>query len=189
VRTKLLAEKAAIALRDSGHRANIFRVGFLTPDTETLTFQENADDSGFVQQLKSYVSLGVIPTGALMHSFCPVNKVSDAIMRLYRRGALASETYHLDRFLDESQARALIAAGKRCRAMEDAEFFDFLAERLEQRDVAQAATAILLHDGLLERELSTEVVTLSERTELLLRRIGFAWGDVTPEEVWSLASV
>ncbi len=188
-RTKLLAEKAVIALRDSGHRANIFRVGFLTPDTETLTFQENADDSGFVQQLKSYVTLGVIPIGALIHSFCPVNKVSDAITQLFRRGALASETHHLERFLDETQARSLIAAGKRCRAMEDPDFFELLAERLGDRDVAQAATAILLHDGLLEREASTEAVTLNERTELLLRRIGFTWGTVTPEEVWSLASV
>ena len=72
--------------------------------------------------------------------------------------------------------------------MEDPDFFELLAERLGDRDVAQAATAILLHDGLLERQLTTEVATLSERTELLLRRIGFEWGNVTPEEVWSLAS-
>ena len=187
VSTKLLGEIAAIRLRTSGHRSNIFRVGFLTGDSESLKFQENADDSGFVQQLKSYVNLGVIPTGALMHSFCPVNKVSEAILRLFARSGLASQTYHLDRFMDEATARRMIAAGKKCKAVEDADFFDLIAERLGEPAVAKAATAILLHDGLLDRELNTEVATLSERTEMLLRRVGFTWGEVTPEEIWSLA--
>jgi hypothetical protein len=40
---------------------------------------------------------------------------------------------------------------------------------------------------LLDKELETEIVTLGEKSDRLLARTGFAWNDVSPEQVWSLA--
>jgi thioester reductase-like protein len=187
VRTKLEAEKLTLELRKTGLVANVFRVGFLTGDTKTLRFQENADDSAFVQKLKSYAALGAMPLGALVHSFCPVNEVSRAILSILPIAAHANETHHLDRFLDEGDAERIARTHATLRTMDDASFYEWLARRLDEPGVAQSATAVLLHEGLLDEQLTTEVVTMREKTEHLLKRVGFAWSAVAPEQVWSLA--
>ena len=186
IRTKLEAEKAAIALRREGRVANIFRVGFLTGDSKTLRFQQNVDDSGFVQKLRSYVALRAMPESALIHSFCPVNAVSDAILRLMFVSSLQNETHHIERFTDEDDAQRIASESPDVRTMEDAAFYDWLSEHLDDPEITKAATSMLLHDGLLEDKGRTEIVTVRERTDLLLRRLGFAWSDVAPAEVWSL---
>ncbi|HUJ62529.1 MAG TPA: amino acid adenylation domain-containing protein, partial [Kofleriaceae bacterium] len=186
VRTKLEAEKAVQALRDEGLACSIFRVGFLTGDSHTLRFQENASDSGFVQTLASYVALGKIPVTALAQSFCPVNEVSQAILRLLGASALLSETHHIDRTIDPDTARRILLGNPRCEALGDAEFYDWLARNVANPAIGQAATAMLLHEGLLDERIETHTVTLREKTDRLLERAGFAWSEVRPEQVWSL---
>ena len=186
VRTKLEAEKAVLALRDEGLACNIFRVGFLTGDSETLRFQDNASDSGFVQTLRSYVALGKIPLSALNQSFCPVNEVSDAILRLLGASSLLNQTHHIDRVLDPADAERLLAANDRCQPLDDASFFEWLASHLDDPDIGQAATAMLLHEGLFDEAGTTETVTLREKTDRLLQRAGHTWTATRPEHVWSL---
>ena len=186
VRTKLDAEKVVQRLRDKGLACNIFRVGFLTGDAKTLTFQDNADDSGFVQTLHSYLALRRIPRSALSQSFCPVNEVSDAIVRLMSASSLLNQTHHVDRTLDAGDVDRILAGDARCEAMDDAEFYEWLAARVHDRDVGPAATAMLLHQGLLEERVATETITLREKTDSLLEAAGFAWSTVRAEQVWSL---
>ena len=186
VRTKLEAEKAVLALRDEGLACNIFRVGFLTGDSSTLRFQDNASDSGFVQTLRSYVALGKIPRSALNQSFCPVNEVSDAILRLLGASSLLNQTHHIDRVLDPIDAERILDAGDRCEPLDDASFFEWLAAHLDDAVIGQAASAMLLHEGLFDAQATTETVTLREKTDRLLARAGFTWRAVRPEQVWSL---
>jgi amino acid adenylation domain-containing protein/thioester reductase-like protein len=186
VRTKLDAEKAAMEMRQEGLVANLFRVGFLTGDSETLRFQQNADDSGFVQKLRSFVELGAMPSTALIHSFCPVNEVSDAIVRLMFVSSLQNETHHIERFTDAADAQRIAFEATNVDTMDDADFYQWLADRLEDANVTKAATAMLLHQGLLDEEGGTETLTLRDRSDLLLARLGFKWSSVSPEQVWSL---
>jgi tyrocidine synthetase-3 len=188
VHTKLEAEKAAIRARQEGLVANIFRVGFLTGDSRTHRFQQNADDSGFVQKLRSYVALGALPQSALVHSFCPVDEVSDAIMRLLQASALRNETHHIDRFTTPADAQRFLAQMPELKALGDAAFYAWLADNLGESRVAKAATAMLLHEGLLDQATGdvTETVTVRERTQALLAKLGFEWSEIAPEQVWSL---
>ena len=186
VRTKLDAEKAALALRRDGGTVNVFRVGFLTGDSKTLRFQQNADDSGFVQKLRSFIALGAMPETAMIHSHCPVNEVSDAILRLMFTSALQNETHHVERFMTREDAQRVTLESRRLRTMPDAEFYDWLANHLDDPEFAKAATAMLLHEGLLDDAAGTDVVTVSERTNLLLDRLEFHWSSVSPASVWSL---
>ncbi len=186
VRTKLDAEKAVLALRDEGLACNIFRVGFLTGDSATLRFQDNASDSGFVQTLRSYVALRKIPLTALTQSFCPVNEVSDAILRLLGASSLLNQTHHIDRVLEPEDASRILDAGDRCAPLDDASFFEWLAAHLDDPEIGQAATAMLLHEGLFDARVTTDTVTLREKTDRLLARAGFTWSAVRPEQVWTL---
>jgi thioester reductase-like protein len=186
VRTKLDGEKVVHALRDKGLACNIFRVGFLTGDSKTLTFQSNADDSGFVQTLQSYLALRKIPTTAFAQSFCPVDEVSDAIMRLMSASSLLDQTHHVDRMLGADEAEAIIAGDSRCEPMTEDDFYEWLAARVDDREIGPAATAMLLHQGLLEDRVATETITVREKTDSLLTAAGFAWRAVRPEQIWSL---
>ncbi|HEX7699751.1 MAG TPA: SDR family oxidoreductase, partial [Kofleriaceae bacterium] len=185
VRTKLMAEKAVLELRDQGLACNIFRVGFLTGDSQTLRFQDNADDSGFVQTLKSYVALGKIPELQLAQSFCPVNEVSDAILRLMGASSLLSQTHHIDRVIDPDAAVRLLDRA-RVEPLPEAEFFEWLAAHISDPKIGPAATAMLLHEGLLDRGGSTATVTLREKSDRLLARAGFTWSPVRREQIWTL---
>jgi thioester reductase-like protein len=185
VRTKLLAEKAVHELRDQGLACNIFRVGFLTGDSQTLRFQDNADDSGFVQTLKSYIALGKMPEAALAQSFCPVNEVSDAVLRLMGASSLLNQTHHIDRVIEPDAVARILAAGT-VEPLPEAAFFEWLAANLGDPKIGPAATAMLLHEGLLDRDGTTSTVTLREKSDRLLSRAGFAWSPVRPEQIWSL---
>jgi thioester reductase-like protein len=174
------------ALRDKGLACNVFRVGFLTGDSKTLTFQSNADDSGFVQTLQSYLALRKIPLSAFAQSFCPVDEVSDAIMRLMSASSLLDQTHHVDRILSADDAEAIVAGDSRCEAMDEGDFYEWLAAHVDDREIGPAATAMLLHQGLLEDRVATETVTVREKTDSLLAAAGFAWNAVRPEQIWSL---
>ncbi|WP_394834947.1 amino acid adenylation domain-containing protein [Pendulispora rubella] len=186
VRTKLEAEKAVIELRQHGLVSNIFRVGFLAPDSQSHKFQENADDSGFVQRLRSYSALGRIRSGALNQSFCPVDEVSKAILSLLPLSSLSNETHHIDRSIEPREVERISRANAQCELMDDASFYQWLADHLGEAGVAQAATSVLLHEGLLDEGSKTHVVTVNEKTERLLARVGFSWGNISPAQVWSL---
>src|SRR5262249_12930179 len=159
VRTKLEAEKLVVELRAEGVACNVFRVGFLTGDSATLRFQDNAGDSGFVQTLRSYVALGKIPTTALAQSFCPVNEVTDAILRLLSTSSLLDQTHHLDRVIDPEVAAAIAGSGP-CAPLDEAGFFEWLAAHLDDPKIGQAATSMLLHEGLLDEQVGTHTITL-----------------------------
>ena len=186
VRTKLEAEKLVHALRAQGLACNIFRVGFLTGDSKTLAFQDNADDSGFVQTLGSYLALRRIPRTALCQSFCPVDEVSAAIVRLLSTTSLLDQTHHLDRALAPEDVDRILAGDTRCEPMDDAEFYEWLAAHVSDPEIGPAATAMLLHQGLLDERAGTETITLQDKTDRVLARAGFAWSAVRPEQVWSL---
>jgi thioester reductase-like protein len=186
VRTKLDAEKLVLALRAEGQACNIFRVGFLTGDSTTLAFQDNAGDSGFVQTLQSYAALGRIPEGSLCQSFCPVNEVSSAVVKLMGASSLLDQTHHIDRILSPDEVDLILANDSRCQPMDDAEFYEWLAASVSDPKVGPAATAMLLHQGLLDGRIATETVTLREKTDRLLARAGHAWSAVRPEQVWTL---
>jgi len=124
---------------------------------------------------------------ALTQSFCPVNEVSDAILKLLGASSLLNQTHHVDRVIDTETAERIVAADPRCSALPDAEFFEWLAAHISDAGIGKAATAMLLHEGLLDQGVTTETVTMREKTERLLARAGFAWTSVRPEQVWTLA--
>ncbi|MBF0545767.1 MAG: amino acid adenylation domain-containing protein [Candidatus Riflebacteria bacterium] len=187
VRTKLEAEKLALNLRNTGRVCNIFRVGFLTADSNSGRFQENAADSAFVQKMRGFLELGRIPIGALVHSFCPVNEVSRAILTLFSQSSLANETHHIERLISLAEAEAIGHADPRCEGMDDGAFYRWLAIHLDDPGVSRAATSILLHEGLLDEKVSTQAFEMHEKSKCLLSRLGFEWSPVTAKHVWRMA--
>ena len=63
---------------------------------------------------------------------------------------------------------------------------EWLAANLGDPKIGPAATAMLLHEGLLDRDGETATVTLREKSDRLLERAGFTWSPVRPEQIWSL---
>jgi len=134
---------------------------------------------------KSYMALGKIPEAALAQSFCPVNEVSDAVLRLMGASSLLNQTHHIDRVI-EPEAVTRILAADTVEPLAEAAFFEWLAANLGDPKIGPAATAMLLHEGLLDRDGTTATVTLREKSDRLLERAGFVWSPVRAEQIWSL---
>jgi len=112
--------------------------------------------------------------------------VSAAVVRLLATSSLLDQTHHVERVLDLATAEAIVAADARVQAMDEAAFYDWLAAHVGDAEVGPAATAMLLHEGLLDRDGTTATVTLREKSDRLLERAGFVWSPVRAEQIWSL---
>jgi len=113
------------------------------------------------------------------------DEVSDAILRLMGASSLLSQTHHIDRVIDPDAAVQLLDR-ERVEPLPEAEFFEWLAAHISDPKIGPAATAMLLHEGLLDRGGSTATVTLREKSDRLLARAGFTWSPVRREQIWTL---
>ncbi len=109
------------------------------------------------------------------------------MLRLLGASSLLNQTHHVDRVIDPDAALRLLD-GDRVQPLPEADFFEWLAAHITDPKIGPAATAMLLHEGLLDQGGTTATVTLREKTDRLLARAGFVWSPVRPEQVWSLTA-
>ena len=83
VQTKLEGEKVAIEARKNGVNTSIYRVGNLVFNSKTGKHQENLDDNGFYQTLKSYLNIGYIPDIIDEVEMSYINYTAKAICTLF----------------------------------------------------------------------------------------------------------
>jgi thioester reductase-like protein len=157
-------------------RCNIFRVGNLTFDATNGKFQENINDNAFYSLLKSYVELKYLPLPGEFE-FSPVNEVADAILRLIESKNLINETYHIHNpmtITSDQLAGYLQSLGYEVSLLEAEAFVKYLLKNKSLK--GDLINNILLRFNFFDATgVSTPVRIKSDKTLLLLKRIGFEW--------------
>jgi len=179
VQTKLEAEKLVIAAREKyGIRTNIFRVGNISFNSKTGHLQQNVEENAFSVTVKSFVNLGVVPETADEAELSFVDSTSASVLALFDRSVIHNQIYHCHNTFSVKLSELLTspALGLAVEKLPFAEFIDRLKEEYSVECRRQHVENILLHRGWLESEdESTVMVTLSERTARLLKRLGVEW--------------
>lgn len=179
IQTKLEAEKMVIAARDKyGIRTNIFRVGNISFNSKTGHLQQNVEENAFSVTVKSFVNLGVVPETADEAELSFVDSTSASVLALFDRSEIHNQIYHCHNTFVVKLSELLTspALGLAVEKLPFAEFIDRLKQEYPVECRRQHVENILLHRGWLENEDdSTAVVTLSERTARLLKRLGVEW--------------
>lgn len=182
--TKLEAEKLILSARQRGLTANIYRVANIVFDSVNGRFQENIEDNGFFRQVKSFVAIGVVLEGMDRRDFSYVDQVAGSILTLFDRPALFDEIFHIQHETKESIGELLESPELNLpvQRMRVPQFVDHLVEKLKYDEYREDIESLLLHMGWLEKNNAKTVTKIStEKTLLVLKRLGFEWSQLEPE--------
>ena len=177
IRSKQEAERLVVAARQDLANACIHRVGNVVFAAEGGPLQINIKDNAFFRQLAAFLRLGVVPDDSHIW-LCHVDIVARAMVRLATAADLTNETHHL-----ESDRRDLLATFVSPVAGVHACGFDGLLQRLEaavdephmQVALSETLENLRLFSGLSPQSRARRLEIVSDRTQILLARLGVVW--------------
>jgi thioester reductase-like protein len=188
VKSKLEAEKKVLAYREKGLNASIYRVGNLAAHSETGKFQENISDNAFYASLKTYLTMGMIPFGEeTWADITFIDQTAEALVLLITGKGFINETFHLQnitRLSLEKLAKFLRKKGIKIKLVTMEQFLDYLADCIENEGNRPIIDRFLLHGGMLSDEKwETVNMVVSDRTQWILKKLGFEWQEVTAQHI------
>ncbi|MBE6047298.1 MAG: NAD-dependent epimerase/dehydratase family protein, partial [Clostridium sp.] len=182
VSTKLEAEKILIKARNEGINTNIYRVGNLVGDSKTGIFQKNIEDNAFYQRIKSYIKLGILQESSLdFIEFSFINDVSHAIVKLFDINNLNNEIYHLynpNKISNIDFVKLLRASGVEMNLLKGENYINKLKEMYKDDRLKDTINNLIVYSEVYGEEVSTEAITFNEKSEMILKRLGFKWHEV-----------
>ena len=181
IRTKQEAERLVIASRNELANACIHRVGNIAFASDSTILQQNISENAFFRQLVAFIRLGAVPldlTASLSH----VDIVARSLVALADSKTLTNEIHHIETSRRDRLADIILSEDGMKKHLSACNFGDFLTTLKDAIDVPEMESALAetvenygLQSGrsLLARMHGVEVT--SERTRLLLEKLGITW--------------
>jgi hypothetical protein len=163
-------------------------VGNLAAHSKTGKFQENIDDNAFYASLKTYLTMGMIPFGEESWADITfIDQTAEALVLLITRKGFFNETFHLQNFTRlslEKLAKFLGKKGIKIKLVTMEQFLDYLVGCIEHKGNRLIIDRFLLHGGMFSNEKwETVNMLVSDRTQLILKKLGFEWQEVTEHHI------
>ncbi len=182
VRSKFLAERLIYeSVINKGLNAKVLRAGNLAPRSYDGHFQINAESNNYLNTLKGFKTLGMIPYSASVAAteFSPIDKVAEAVI------LLAKTPKECTCFMMSNNHRPLMGdvidcmneTGSNIRCVEDEEFIAAVSEALKNPEkcaLMRPFMAYSLNGAKGSTALSLDALNVSYTSEIL-KRMGFSW--------------
>jgi amino acid adenylation domain-containing protein/thioester reductase-like protein len=184
VRTKQEAERLVIASRAELANACIHRMGNISFATVGTRLQRNIGENAFFRQLVALMRLGVVPV-ELHASITYVDVAARALVALAGSAALTNEIHHIqtthrDRLVDF--IRTAEGMSDTVRACDFGAFLERLQDAIDEpameSALAETVEALGLHSGRSATAGLHRMAVVSDRTQVLLERLGIAWPEI-----------
>ncbi len=170
IHSKYEAEEAVILARDSGVRANIYRIGNLTWRFRDGKFQLNAEDNGFMSRIRAIRKLRAVSDeiNAFPMDLTPVDECAAAYVALVFNGECGKiyHLYHPELFTAEALLHKLHV---RFKHMESWELRSMISEQCKDKDIA----VILFYLNMAQQSKTVNVQ--NRETIKSLTQAGFQW--------------
>ena len=184
IRTKQEAERLVIASRGELANASIHRVGNISFATDSAILQHNISDNAFFRQLVAFMRLGVVPL-ELKASLSHVDVVARSIIALADRKNLTNEIHHIESSRRDRLADIILAEEGMEKIVHTCDFGEFLQRLQDAIDEPEMESALaesvenynLQSDSSILSKTHGVVVT-SDRTQLLLEKLGITWPEI-----------
>jgi amino acid adenylation domain-containing protein/thioester reductase-like protein len=188
IRSKLAAEKEVLAFRQKGLHTSIYRPGNLIFHSETGKFQQNIEASAFYANFKAFLLLGIAPEVFGLDDMTFVDWAARALVLLMTRKGLYNETFHIhnNRRLSWQEMEGFLRkVDKNVRVVDLEQFLQCLLSRINDNHCGPEIDRLLLHSGLFDtfRQRRTMSMVVSDRTRMMLKRLGFEWPRVTAPHI------
>ncbi len=187
--TKLAGEKVAIAARNSGVCVNIFRAGNLTFDSKSGLCQQNINENAFYRIIKSISLLGAAPDTLDESEFSFIDCAAHAMLLIFDKKALANGTYHIRNDRPQKLSRLLSApdSGLDMRVTSFMEFIELLISHSGDEKLKPLIDDLIVHrDWDYELRRKTFCFLRSDRTDLILNKLGFHWREAAGADCFEM---
>ncbi|MCU0288697.1 MAG: SDR family oxidoreductase [Acidobacteria bacterium] len=192
--SKLKGELLIEEARTKGLNAAIFRVGNLVFQSGTGRFQENIEDNAFYNLLKSFIKIGItIESDEAELDFSFIDQTAKAFALMYDRESLLGETHHLynsNKICPNEFAMMLREIGENLKTVTVNEFLDILQNNYENPGIKNYIERLVSHTLTFSSSSDsiTNIKTVSEKTELILDRLGFQWPKLNKDHAAKMLS-
>ncbi|MES2355827.1 MAG: amino acid adenylation domain-containing protein [Pseudomonadota bacterium] len=181
IRTKQEAEQLVIAARGELANASIHRVGNLVFAADGGALQMNIKENAFFRQLAAFMRLGIVPDDS--HAWlCHVDVIARGLVLLAGTANLSNETHHLENARQDTLAEFITTAndvGDTVRSCRFDVFLETLRSAIDNPAINAALTETLenfgVYNGRSPQARSRRLEISTERTQLLLARLGVSW--------------
>ncbi|CAL7959838.1 hypothetical protein GAMM_120015 [Gammaproteobacteria bacterium] len=184
IKTKSQGEQQVIKYRDHMVNSNIYRVGNLAFISENHRVQENIEDNAFFNRLKCLHKIQCVSSDFNLVEISQVDLTAQAIVKIFDKEQLSDNIYHV--FNPHLFSISNIFAGNNeTRIFTTDQFVGNIINKLINGDIHhELILKFLLHQGWLDglnTEASTSIQVLQNRTQYILRQLGFEWLHVSSE--------
>ncbi|RUR20271.1 amino acid adenylation domain-containing protein [Legionella sp. km535] len=186
VKTKYEGEKIVMKYRKHGILGSIYRVGNLAFIANSHRGQENIEDNGFFTRMNCLINLKMVAPEIGMEEISPVDLTAQAIVKLFDIKALSNSIFHV--FNPEPYNLGDILTQDSSFDVEKVsinQFISSIINQLENKEYNQSIELFLLHRRWLNEQhrYTTQIKILQDRTQAILKQLGFVWDTVTNEDV------
>lgn len=183
-RSKYEAEKLVLDGIYDGLDAQVLRLGNITSRESDGKFQINPESNAFVNRLKAFISLGVLPKSLRKQEieFTPVDKCSDAIIKVMQNKCTDISVLHLynrNHSTIEKLLKVLKTFGFTINTCNDTDFSEFINKNLSNKSFKNDLSGIV-NDLNLDKKLSyqTNVSIKSDFSVDFLLHCKFKWNKI-----------
>ncbi len=173
IHSKYKAEELVLLARESGLKANIFRIGNLTWRMSDGRFQRNMQDNGFLGRFRGLLKVGKYSKELAEYpiDFTPVDECADAYVRLalYNRANNIYNLYNPQLFTVETFKKKYF---RRIKRVSREKFEQSLRESISDKDVA----ILSFYNSI--ACASKNIPMSNEFTVNELKKLGFEWSKI-----------
>lgn len=179
--TKFKAEESVLKYMEKGLQANIIRCGNLTGRYSDLKFQNNVEDNGFVNRIKSIINIGAIPKNCydMYLEFTPIDLISEFIVKVMQNFNINNNMFHAfnhNHVYIKDFLIILKDMGINIDVIEEKEFSHLINKIMQNSKNEEKILGIindLNEDNVID--YSTNIKIKSDITINYLKSIGFEW--------------
>jgi len=187
VRSKLEAEKLVQEASKDLLNTKIFRLGNVTFNYETGIFQENIAENAVYRNIKAFIRLNCIPKiKENIFDFSYVDQLSKAVILLFNKVNCKNQVFHIEnpeKIGTMDLAKILERKYEKLELKSIDEFREYISLKSEDEELKEYVDDVMVHLGLLENYNSTTFMTVSDRTNAILKKLGFQWSQLNKAAV------
>ena len=184
LRSKDIAERLVQQYQKKGVSANIYRVGNQAMHSASHHIQENFEENIFFAHIQAMLKFKIIPQEIANMEVSPVDYTAAAIVKLFDKQQLSNQTHHVFNPNVCNLQKTLIGYGNGW--WED--FNTLINKTLVSIDSYGAdnkdSSLLMLYQFWLQEadnSHATHIRIAQDKTEEILRKLGFLWITITPE--------
>lgn len=162
-------------------------------DSNTGQFQSNIESNGLYTIIRAMIKMNIFPDQKREElDFSFIDYVSKSIVLLFNRTELSNEIHHIVNTCRSSLYEISQVVKQRVENLEVMDFslfIQFIKDHYNDSSYSSYINHLLLHFGIFDyfgRQDTTHYSIVSNKTEMLLKELGFEWRKPSDDQIHSM---